>query len=151
MNVDRSRKRSRGWMSSGLLALVALAACNEVVFPDAPPDLHGISVPIPPPSLTAEPIQQVDVEGSLATDMPTPSTLVYLYETRSARGYFVLADDNGDFVIHDVLLDLTDNCMQVWSKEPGAEGQESQHTAFKASIAADDQSVDVAEWKSGCE
>lgn len=150
MNVVRSRKRKWGALA-GLLALAALVGCNEVVFPDAPPDLHGISVPIPPPSLTAAPIQHVDVEGALASDMPTPGTLVYLYENRTSRGYFVVADDAGVFVLRDVLLDLTDNCMEVWSKEPGAEGQESQHTAFKASIAADDQSVDVEEWKSGCD
>ena len=132
------------------LVVAALGGCNEVSFPDAPPDFRGISVPIPPPSLTDEPVVRVEIDGTLGTSMPIADTRVYLYEKTTARGYFVLADGDGDFILQDVLLDLRSNCMQVWAVEPGPGGEESQHTFFKASIAEDDVSVDFEEWKTGC-
>ncbi|MBK8264139.1 MAG: hypothetical protein IPK80_22725 [Nannocystis sp.] len=140
-------KKTKGRIFS---ALALISGCNFGGFALPSPTIHGISVPIPPPSLTAEPVQEVEIEGSLTLQSPTPETLVYLYEKGTDRGHFVFADESGAFRFVDVALDLTNNCMQVWYEEPGEEGEKSPNAYFVASIAADDQSVAVTERKTGC-
>lgn len=134
-------------------ALAALGACNStiIVHTDGPfIDEHGISVPVPPPSFSAEPVQYVEVEGELGVDAPVPRTTVYLYEATSERGYFVHADDAGKFQFVGVLLDLTDNCLEVWSEEPGPDGKKSVHSFFTATIGPDDQSIITEQLMAGC-
>lgn len=140
-------------LSPALLALALVTACNAtlLVQTDGPYiDETGISVPVPPPSLTAAPVQLVDIEGSLEIGMPKPKTEVYLYEGTRARGYFVYASEVGEFTFTSVQLDLTDNCLEVWYEEPGAEGRHSEHSFFTAKIGADDQSVVVDQLMGGC-
>ena len=148
------RLQLRRLILSALLGLTtsSLTACGPfgTPFVYAAPSFYGISVPIPPPSLTAAPVQKVDIDGSLNLMDPVPETLVYLYEHRSDKGYFVFADDMGEFVFEGLELDLSDNCMQVWFEEPGEDGKLSEDGFYRANIAEDDQSVDVEELKLGC-
>ncbi len=133
--------------------LTALAACNSTIITrtDGPYiDERGISVPVPPPSLTAEPKQFVEVRGTLGINTPKAMTRAFLFEGTSARGYFVYADDVGEFLFTGVELDLNDNCIEVWYEEPGAEGRKSEHSLFIATIDADDQSVLTMQVASGC-
>lgn len=136
-----------------LLALGLVTACNAtlIVQTDGPYiDENGISVPVPPPSFSAAPVQLVDIEGTLEIGAPKPKTAVYLYEGTSARGYFVYATDVGEFKFTSVELDLTDNCLEVWYEEPGSEGRQSEHSFFLARIGADDMSVVVEQLMGGC-
>ncbi len=146
------RKPLRRLLLAGLIALPALAACGPFGSPFvyAAPTYHGISVPIPPPSLSAEPVQEVDIDGSTNLESPVPQTLIYLYEHRTDRGYFVFADETGEFSFTEVELDLTNNCMQVWFEEPGEEGRTSEDGFYRANIAEDDQTIDIEELKLGC-
>ncbi len=147
-----NRPPLRRLILAGLLALPALAACGPFGSPFvyAAPTFHGISVPIPPPSLSAEPVQDVDIDGNTNLETPVPQTLIYLYEHRSDRGYFVFADDAGEFSFTEVELDLTNNCMQVWFEEPGEDGRTSEDGFYRANIADDDQTIDLEELKLGC-
>jgi hypothetical protein len=134
-------------------ALLGLAACNAVIVvsTDGPFIAEtGISVPVPPPSLRAEPVQFVAVEGTIGIAEPVPGTMVYMYEGTSERGYFVRADEAGGFVFEGVELDLTDNCVEVWHEEPGAYGKKSSHSYFVAAIAEDDQTVIVEQYGGSC-
>ncbi|MCB9568485.1 MAG: hypothetical protein H6710_14940 [Myxococcales bacterium] len=143
--------RLRTLASSALTLLLAggLTACpaSELVPPE--PDLIGISIPIPPPSLFEAPVQRVDVQGDTTLMDPVPETLVFLYEHSSGRGYFVFAEGSA-FTFTDVELDLTDNCMQVWYEEPGEDGHESPFNYYRASIADDDQTIDLTKLNLGC-
>lgn len=135
------------------VAAIAAGACNStlIVRTDGPYiEETGISVPVPPPSLRAAPMQLVDIEGSLEIGAPQPRTTVFLYEGGSARGYFQYAEDDGSFRFTSVELDLTDNCIEVWYEEPGAEGRHSEHSFFTATIAEDDQSVITKQLMGGC-
>ncbi|MEZ4450618.1 MAG: hypothetical protein R3B09_14145 [Nannocystaceae bacterium] len=146
----RSPRLRRALAALSLVGLgLASIGCNEhpVTQVLVAPLVTGISVPIPPPSLRAEPVQRVDVEG-LAKDV-VPDTVVYLYELRSERGYFVPVDDDGAYVIPDVELDLTHNCLQLWYAEPGLDGTESAYGIFVLTIGEDDQSVEIDE-RGGC-
>ncbi len=133
--------------------LAAVSACNATIITrtDGPYiDENGISVPVPPPSLTAEPVQFVEIAGTLGITMPKDMTTAYLFEGTSGRGYFVYADDTGNFLFKGVQLDLNDNCLEVWYEEPGKDGRSSEHSFFVASIADDDVSVLAMQWNGGC-
>lgn len=139
-----------------VLALAFGTACQPYHLPgggaDDGPQIgeHGISVPVPPPSLTAAPKQSVDVDGDLGDMTPEPQTQVFLLEVTSGAGYFAFAASDGTFHIPDVEIDLFDNCLEVWSEEPGAYGEMSMHSFFRASIAQDDQSIVTDQFFSGC-
>jgi hypothetical protein len=136
-----------------VVALAALGACNEtlIVRTDGPYiGENGISVPVPPPSFSAAPVQFVEVVGELGVATPEPKTKVFLYEATSDRGYFVHADSEGDFQFVGVELDLHDNCLEVWFEEPGPYGTASVHSFFTAMIGADDQSIVTDQLMAGC-
>ncbi|MCY0993167.1 hypothetical protein OV203_38870 [Nannocystis sp. ILAH1] len=134
-------------------ALVVLSACNTHLptRTDRPfTGQFGISVPVPPPSLKAAPVQYVEVQGNLEVEAPTLDTRVFLYERSGARGYFVYADQFGDFELSAVKIDLTDNCLEVWFEEPGPDGPVSQHRFYVADIDEDDASVVTMEQADEC-
>jgi hypothetical protein len=110
----------------------------------------GISVPVPPPSLKAAPIQHVDIEGELGSGDPEPGTVVYLQNPYSDLGAFVVADPDGTFLFEGVEVDLTQNCLEVWSEEPGPYGEMSVHSFFRAYIGDDDQSIVTVQYFDGC-
>lgn len=135
-----------------VVALAALSACNStlIVHTDGPYIAeNGISVPVPPPSFAAAPVQFVEVAGELGSP-PEPKTKVFLFEGVTQRGYFVHADDDGAFQFTGVELDLTDNCVELWYEEPGPYGQASVHSFFVAGIGPDDRSVVTDQLMAGC-
>lgn len=145
-----------------ILALAAVTAvlslgtaCNDVSiggYDDGPQiDKRGISVPVPPPSLWDMPIRTVTVEGQLGDSEPEPMTVVFIQDTFQDAGLFVEANPDGSFKFEDMQIDLTQNCLEVWSEEPGAYGRMSVHSFFRASIDPEDPSLIVTEqFFSGC-
>ena len=145
---------------AALLTLAFGTACQPFHLPgggyDDGPQIgeHGISVPVPPPSLTSAPKQTVEVEGELRETMPPTNTTVRLDVYNLAGdllgGHNVLANADGTFLFADanaVDLDLTNNCLEVWSESSDGE---SMHSFFVASIADDDQSITTKQFFSGC-
>ena len=125
-------------------------------FDDGPQiDEHGISVPVPPPSLWAAPIQRVVIEGQLGISAPEPMTEVFVLDARREDGGFngVYAASDGSFRFdgpNAVEIDVTNNCLEVWSEGPGVNGEMSLHSFFRVTIAEDDQSLLTEQFFSGC-
>lgn len=149
---------------SRLLTVLLLAfgtACQPYHLPgggfDDGPQIgeNGISVPVPPPSLTDAPRQTVEIEGELRDTMPAPDTLVQLYiynkagDWESART--AKANPDGTFLFADMNaaeLDLTNNCLEIFS-ESNEDGMGSP-SFYVASIAEDDQTIITIQFFSGC-
>ena len=139
--------------SALLTSLVLGTGCNShlLTSPDAGPQIgdRGISVPVPPPSLKLMPVQLVDIEGEIGAMAGEPGVRVFLQETqRGLPGQFVFLEDDGSFFFEGVEVDLTDNCIEVWSED--AEGQSSVRSFYRASIDVDDQSVLTEQLFNGC-
>lgn len=142
------------------LALAALClafgtACNAHPLggsADAGPQIseHGISVPVPPPSLWAAPVQRVDIEGELGVSNPEPGTVVFLLDAYREPGAFVAAESDGSFRFEGIEIDLGNNCLELWAEEPGPYGEMSVHSFFHARIADDDQTVVTEQFFEGC-
>jgi hypothetical protein len=140
---------------SALLAmsLVFGTGCNShpVGGPDDGPQIsqRGISVPVPPPSLTLMPVQRVDIEGEIDGNAEVEGTRVFLRETRrGVQGQYVLPEPDRTFFFEGVEVDLTDNCIEVWTED--TEAKSSLHSFFIASIDVDDQSVVTVQLLGGC-
>jgi len=134
-------------------ALAVLSACNThlVGRTDSPfTGQFGISVPVPPPSLKAAPVQYVEVQGNLDVEAPVADTRVFLYDRSTGRGFFAYADPYGAFEFSAVKLDLTDNCLEVWFEEPGPDGDTSDHNFYVADIEVDDKTVVTMELAEEC-
>lgn len=134
------------------MSLVLGTGCNShpLLSPDAGPQIakRGISVPVPPPSLKLMPVQRVDIEGELGMGAVEPDTRVFLNETRRGLpGQFVFPDGDS-FFFEGVEVDLTNNCIEVWTEDAAAEA--SVHSFYVASIDADDQSVITEQLFNGC-
>ncbi|MGB1276385.1 MAG: hypothetical protein ACPG77_11615 [Nannocystaceae bacterium] len=130
----------------GLALAVGLAGgCNAVlttaVFTSPEPLVHGISIPVPPPSLKLAPNQTVDVDGGL--DQPEAGATVYLYDHVSEQGYFVETAGSGSFVIEMVSLDLSQNCLELYAQSSDSDAEPSEGVFYRAQIAPDDQSIEV--------
>jgi hypothetical protein len=139
-----------------VLALSLGTACQPYHLPgggyDDGPQIgdRGISVPVPPPSLKEFPIQRVDIDGELDDMDPEPKTevILWVYSATNEHGDIVFANSDGTFHFSEVLIDLTDNCIEVWAEEPG--GTTSIHSFFRASIGPDDQTIVTEQFFSGC-
>jgi hypothetical protein len=135
-----------------VVGLVLGTGCNShtVLNADAGPQIQetGISVPVPPPSLKLAPVQRVDIEGTVGMGAGEPDTRVFLNETRRGLpGQFVFPDGDS-FFFEGVEVDLTDNCIEVWTEDSKAKA--SVHSFYVASIADDDQSVLTMQLFNGC-
>ncbi len=138
-----------------VLSLAALGASACAVH-DAEPafratvliDGRGISIPLPPPSLTAEPQQEVELEGEvIGLDEDGDGLVVRVLEDIGGTDKDVpLAADDSTFVVQGVNLDLTDNCLEVWLE--GDDGRQGEHRFYQAVIDESDESVSIVE---GCE
>lgn len=138
-----------------VLALAFGTACTDhlPVSPDDGPQIlaSGISVPVPPPSLLAAPLQAVDIDGELGDSAVADGTQVFLRDAiQGDPGYFIVAEPDGSFHFKGVLLDLSNNCIEIWSEEPGPDGAQSMTSFYRAKIAEDDQSVIAEQFFSGC-
>ncbi|GEM_PF-2293971 len=110
---------------------------------------RGISVPLPPPSLTDAPVQEVDVEGKISpARMFRAGTVVFLHDVRGTAKHIVELTNDDSFSFQHVRIDLSDNCLEMWVHEAWPDGSTSEYARYEAIIASDDQSVRV---EAGCE
>jgi hypothetical protein len=133
VNRRTSSKPDRhGWLAlAGLLVVCGLTVgCNEPRFLVPAPTLRGITIPLPPPSFADEILIHIDVEGHVPFGFDVPGTQAFLYEKVTGRGYFV-GTDGMSYTIYDVLVDVTNNCMQTWFVD-GVDGEESSVVDYKA-------------------
>lgn len=145
----------------GALAMGTLG-CNERSFLIPAPTLRGITIPLPPPSIADEVLVTIDVEGSIPLGFQGPGTRAFLYEQGTGRGYFIYAEEQS-FVIHDVLVDIEDNCLESWFVD-GVDGEESSAVNYKAVLAQGDACMETScsqmdeqgaclcleKWSTGC-
>jgi hypothetical protein len=141
-------------MSRALLALVVLGQVACVAHEPRPAfrrgvliDDRGISVPLPPPSLIDAPKVDVEVHGSLpGADELSAGTVIHLDDLDGeARVTADVDPSKASFVLADVAIDLTANCLELWLEAP--DGRESDRTMVHAAIAEDGTVVTVA----GCD
>lgn len=152
----------RGWTAGVCAALLLVAgACNQVSFLVPAPAPRGVTIPLPPPSLTAEPVVEVDIEGELANGAMDDGVRVSLYEQETDLGYFTYTVGGG-WLIPDVLVDTTNNCLSVWTTND-SEGHESVREYFKLQQRTGDECVPgcseadqdgvcicIETWSTGC-
>jgi hypothetical protein len=148
-----------------LIGLVGAGAigCNEPRFLVPAPTLRGITIPLPPPSYGDAVLVHIDVEGSVPFGFEAPGTEAFLYEKSTGRGYFV-GTEGISYTVYDVLVDVTDNCIQSWFVD-GVDGEESSRVDYKAVLhegdacAADDTCsvpdelgvcLCLEKWTTGC-
>ncbi|WP_052556261.1 hypothetical protein [Enhygromyxa salina] len=115
-----------------LAASVTVVGCNEASFLVPPPTLRGIAIPLPPPSIADQVLVYIDVEGGVPMGFDHPATEAFVYETRTERGYFV-GTDGLEFTVQDVLVDVTNNCLETWFVD-GVDGEESSLVSYKAVV-----------------
>jgi hypothetical protein len=130
--TDTKQSRTHGWRALASLVLICAVTvgCNEPRFLIPAPTLRGITIPLPPPSFADEVLVRIDVEGNVPFGFDVPGTQAFLYEKVTGRGYFV-DTDGMNYTIYDVLVDVTDNCMQTWFID-GVDGEESSTIDYKA-------------------
>ncbi len=113
---------------------------RAIVFDD-----RGISLPLPPPSLTADPEQDVDVHGVAQGDDPLPADArVHLLDVDGVADVEVELDADGGFTAAGVPLDLRANCLEVWIESSAGE---SDHVLVHAEITGETTITTVL----GCE
>ena len=143
--MSRTRNRKLRCPLLGLVALtfvaVAGVGCNShPAFLVPAPTLRGIAIPLPPPSFADDVLVTIDVEGSVPMGFEGPSTKAFLYEVSTGRGYFVRTE-NLEFTIHDVLVDINDNCLETWFVD-GIDGEESTLVSYKAVLLEGEACMD---------
>ena len=108
---------------------------------------RGISIPLPPPSLIAEPEQEVDVEGQVVglDDADVDGLVVHVVdEVGGAQAEVLITGES--FHVEGLAVDLTDNCLDLWIED--AEGQQGEHSMVTAVIDPSGQGVTVEQ---GCD
>ncbi len=110
------------------LGASSLAACSDATGPRAPaPEIESVVLKDSliggdPLDADASSVRSVAVAGRVAEELTSAGTLVHLYEHRSERGYFVMVSEGeGAFRIEDVLVNMEDNCVQLYSESPDFE------------------------------
>jgi hypothetical protein len=132
VTAQKQQASGRGWLALASLVVICglTVGCNEPRFLVPAPTLRGITIPLPPPSFADEVLVRIDVEGNVPFGFDVPGTQAFLYEKVTGRGYFV-DTDGMSYTIYDVLVDVTDNCMQTWFVD-GVDGEESSTLDYKA-------------------
>ena len=158
MTISRSAVVSVG------LALVSLslAGCRDYEFLSPAPTLRGITIPLPPPSFVDEILITIDIEGTVPMGFEGPGTEANVFEKGTQRGYFVFTETN-DYTVHDVLVDLTDNCIETWvvtSDEEESTRIDSKAVLLEGDVCGTDPScsapdmlgvcVCLEKWPAGC-
>ena len=140
MSHALDNKRFGSAAKCGLLAglLLLTGACNQVSFLVPAPNPRGVTIPVPPPSFTSEPVQSFDIEGELANSAMDDGIRISLFEETSQKGYFTYTA-GGSWLLADVEVDTSDNCLSVWSSD--FEGQDSVREYFKLQPRTGDECV----------
>jgi len=129
-----------------LVGTLAIAACARH---DVKPafrsgvfiDDRGISVPLPPPSLTDAPKQSVDVAVDIDVDDDLPGgTELTLVDNEGEAERTVVLDDELSITLEGLEIDLTSNCLELWLTDGD---RESERALFHATIADDDQTIET--------
>jgi len=99
---------------------------------------HGISVPLPPPSVLDAPIR---IEGGLEGEDEAPEgTRVFARElVGEAEAEAPLDASSQAFAIEGLRLDLTNNCIELWARTP--EGASTEPTLVSVSLDEDEDRV----------
>jgi hypothetical protein len=94
---------------------------------------RGISVPLPPPSLTAEPKQEVDLEGMVGGDeAPEDGTVLQIVDNRG-DGTATLPVESLEFYAERVMvIDVTDSCLELWLVAP--DGAQGEHALYSTRV-----------------
>jgi len=100
-------------------------------------DDRGISVPLPPPSLVDEPVQEVDVDAqSMGEDRILAGTVAHVVDVLGDATLQVELDADAEhFELQGLIVDLRENCLELWLVAP--DGRESSHVFVHASIASE--------------
>ncbi len=91
----------------------------------------------------------VEVQRNLDAEEPVAATRVFLHDRSSGRGFFVYATVRRVRVHRREARPLR-QLLEVWSEEPGPNGQASGHTFYVADIDADDKTVVTMELAEEC-
>ena len=131
------------WLALAALVSIGVATvgCNEPRFLVPAPTLRGITIPLPPPSFADEVLVRIDVEGNVPFGFESPGTQAFLYEKVTGRGYFV-ETDGISYTIYDVLVDVTDNCLETWFID-GVDGEESTMVDYKAVLREGEEACTI--------
>jgi hypothetical protein len=106
-------------------------------------DDRGISVPLPPPSLVDAPLVEVEVHGEVpGEDELVLGTRIHLEDLDGTARVSAEVDPAGEsFVLEQIPIDLTANCLELWLEAP--DGRESGRSHVHATIAAEHDVVTV--------
>ncbi len=111
---------------------------------------RGITIPVPPPSLIAQPVQNTSVWGDVEFELEAESegtmVAIYLHEhvTNQSLSAEVIAP--ADSFAFDLEMDHSANCLELWLET--ADGESSTPVRIHTDIAEDDQGVEVVD---GCD
>lgn len=106
-------------------------------------DERGISVPLPPPSLTDAPKQDVEVEGQVTGDEAIPEgTVVHVVDNVGGSESKAVLEPGASRFVADLFVDLQDNCLEVWLETP--DGRASAEPALFHTAITDDDEIAVA-------
>ncbi len=144
------------------LAAVSLAACAghdlySFSFRKAELSIgeRGIAIPVPPPSLTDQPVQEsdvvVDVDFAIETDADVdlePEVRLHVRDRVGGAHGVVDLDASGPqtVLVEGLVLDHSRNCLEVWLAAD--DGSVSQSRRYHTTIEPDDTTVRV---DPGCE
>lgn len=130
------------WAGVGCATHEPVSAFRSTVFIDD----RGISVPLPPPSLTAEPVQEVEIEGEIGdADAIENGAVVHAREVNSGAEVVIELDSDASGFVAQLEFDLSDNCLEFWVEQ--ADGEDGTPRSYSASITVDDE-IEVVE---GCD
>lgn len=129
------------WAGMGCAVHEPVAAFRSTVFIDD----RGISVPLPPPSLTAAPVQEVEVEGEIGdADAIETGAVVHAREVNTGVEVVVELEADASGFVASLELDLSDSCLELWVEQPN--GRDGAPRTYSTSITVDDE-IEVVE---GC-
>lgn len=101
---------------------------------------RGISVPLPPPSLTDAPQQDVEVDGQLMGEAEiVEGTTVHVVDNVEGGRASVVVEANATGFTAELFVDLQDNCLELWVEAP--DGRESDRALFHTEVTPDDDIV----------
>jgi len=122
-----SKRRANLLRCGGLLvALCGVAACPlhpvvAVGHVELRITKRGIFVPLPPPSLRADPVQQVQLEGTLVAEDLAEGTVVRLVDAWGMANVTIPLEIDQETFSAVFVADLTANCLDVWVESPTGE------------------------------